>query len=248
MKTNLVGRRFGRLVVASEAESQNGCTRWNCVCDCGKETIVFYTNLIATNKKGMKSCGICPLVDLIGQRFSSLVVLTRSLSKKNRSRWVCQCDCGKTTVATAAALRSKHKKSCGCRFQLSLAPKNEITLCRSLWGTYKSLAKKRGFSFELSFEEFETLTKKNCFYCGVEPQQVLNPRRQSQLPYIYNGVDRRNNANGYILANAVPCCGKCNSFKSSHSVQDFLEHCERIINFQNSKKQTEMVCSAQLSE
>jgi hypothetical protein len=239
--TNLVGRRFGRLVAVSCAESINDCTRWNCVCDCGNEHVVFYTNLV---QQTTKSCGKCPLADLVGKRFHSLVVIKKSISKKNRSRWFCQCDCGKTTIATGAALRSGHKKSCGCRHQLGLLPKNETTLLRSLWSTYKSLAKKRGYEFALTWEEFELLTKGNCIYCGKEPYQVLNPRRRTQLPCTYNGVDRVDNAVGYITTNTVSCCGLCNFMKSNYTQEVFTEHCKVITDFQNSKKQAEMTCSS----
>lgn len=239
MKTNLVGRRFGRLIAVSCAESIKGATRWNCVCDCGNNHTVYYTHLLSGTTK---SCGKCPIVDLIGHRFHSLLVIDRVISKKNRSRWLCRCDCGKTTIATGTSLRNGHKKSCGCRYQLSFTHKDG-TLCRSLWGTYKSLAKKRGYDFSLDFETFQSLTKQNCFYCGKEPSQVLKPREYgTQEPYIYNGVDRVDNTKGYNVNNTVPCCGMCNSFKSNYSKEQFIEHCNNIYNFQNSKRQTEMIC------
>jgi hypothetical protein len=245
MKTNLVGRRFGRLVAISCEGTVNGSTRWKCMCDCGNEHILFYSNLVGGSTK---SCGKCPLDDLLGKRFSSLLVIKRSISKKNRARWICQCDCGKTIVVTGTSLRNGHCKSCGCRYQLGLIPKNETTLVRSLWGTYKSLAKKRGYSFSLSFEEFQILTKQTCFYCGKEPYQILKPKCYgSQNSYTYNGVDRVDNAKGYQTENTVACCGVCNSFKSNYSQTTFLEHCKLITEF-NSKKQAEMTCSAIKSE
>lgn len=178
--------------------------------------------------------------NLIGKRFGSLVVTESHTSRKNRTRWVCQCDCGKTTIATGASLRTGHKKSCGCRYQLSLLPKNETTLCRSLWSTYASLAKKRGYEFQLSAEQFADLTKKDCFYCGKVPQQVLEPRRRSQMPYVYNGIDRRDNTAGYVDSNVVACCKLCNSMKSAYLESMFLEHALQISDFQNSKKSAEM--------
>jgi hypothetical protein len=244
MKTNLVGRRFGRLVAVSLADSIKESTRWNCVCDCGNLHTVFYSNLL---NETTKSCGKCPLADLIGTRFHSLVVIKRSVSKKNRARWICQCDCGKITIATSTSLRNGHKKSCGCRYQLTLLPKNETTLCRSLWGTYKSLAKKRGYSFSLGYEDFSKLTKIDCFYCGKAPYQVLKPRRDCQLPYTYNGVDRVDNTKGYQPDNVVACCGMCNAFKSNYSQEQFINHCKLITEF-NSKKQAEMTCSVSDNE
>lgn len=55
---NMVGQRFGRLVVVAPADIDkraNGvCTGWKCVCDCGKEIIATRQNLISGDAK---SCG-----------------------------------------------------------------------------------------------------------------------------------------------------------------------------------------------
>jgi hypothetical protein len=34
---DLTGKRFGRLIAISKAESRNGKTYWLCKCDCGVE-------------------------------------------------------------------------------------------------------------------------------------------------------------------------------------------------------------------
>jgi hypothetical protein len=124
-------------------------------------------------------------------------------------------------------------------------PKNETTLVRSLWSTYASLARKRGYDYHLSFERFAELTKQNCFYCGVEPAQILKPRidRPRQAPYVYNGVDRKDNLQGYSESNAVACCGMCNAMKSSYTETMFLKHIAQITEYQNSKKSAEMTDS-----
>ena len=50
---NLVGKRFGRLIVISRNYSKNS-TAWNCLCDCGNTSISWSTSL----KGGQaKSCG-----------------------------------------------------------------------------------------------------------------------------------------------------------------------------------------------
>ena len=56
---NLIGKRFGRLIVESKAPvryrpSGNQVTRWNCRCDCGKETTVDAPEL---RKGATVSCG-----------------------------------------------------------------------------------------------------------------------------------------------------------------------------------------------
>ena len=54
-KNNLVGRRFGKLTVTSYAGKDNTGknSKWNCICDCGKESIVGRPTLI---KEEFKKC------------------------------------------------------------------------------------------------------------------------------------------------------------------------------------------------
>lgn len=53
--TDLVGKRFGRLVVLRRDFRRNGKWYWRCLCDCGAEKVVF-TNLL-TRTNGSRSCG-----------------------------------------------------------------------------------------------------------------------------------------------------------------------------------------------
>lgn len=54
-------------------------------------------------------------IDLTGQRFGRLTAMVLSgPSAAYGRRWSCQCDCGNTTVVTAASLRRGNTKSCGC--------------------------------------------------------------------------------------------------------------------------------------
>lgn len=57
------------------------------------------------------------LIDLTGQRFGHVTVLKRTpnpYKSQTGAAWMCECDCGKTFVATSANLRSGRYKSCGC--------------------------------------------------------------------------------------------------------------------------------------
>lgn len=52
---NLIGRKFNHLLVTERVEnSKTGQSRWRCLCDCGKMTIVSGGNL---KFGGVKSCG-----------------------------------------------------------------------------------------------------------------------------------------------------------------------------------------------
>lgn len=52
--------------------------------------------------------------DLTGKRFGRLVVVKYSHSK-NGAFWICQCDCGGTSVLRTAILNNGSSQSCGCR-------------------------------------------------------------------------------------------------------------------------------------
>lgn len=53
--------------------------------------------------------------DLTGQRFGHLVVQSFHASTGGNAKWLCLCDCGRTTVANSCQLGTKHTRSCGCR-------------------------------------------------------------------------------------------------------------------------------------
>ncbi len=55
-----------------------------------------------------------PAKDITGSRFGKLSVLRIADKKGGEYRWLCACDCGKTTVSFGSSLRGGQSKSCGC--------------------------------------------------------------------------------------------------------------------------------------
>jgi len=54
-------------------------------------------------------------LDLMGQKFNRLTVIgVAENSKAGKSRWVCRCDCGNTSIVTGSDLKNGHIRSCGC--------------------------------------------------------------------------------------------------------------------------------------
>ena len=125
---DLVGLRFGRLIVLSRAEDRRaGNPRWHVKCDCGNTRIVLGANL---RKGNTTSCGCYKLdqtsrrclIDLTGRQFGRLVVLSRATNNRYKgARWKTQCDCGKTAIVSGSDLRSGHTTSCGCLHRERLA-------------------------------------------------------------------------------------------------------------------------------
>jgi len=55
------------------------------------------------------------LIDLTGQRFGRLTVVSRAENdKRGSAKWLCLCDCGNTCVVFSGNLMRGHTKSCGC--------------------------------------------------------------------------------------------------------------------------------------
>ena len=68
-------------------------------------------------------------MDIIGQKFGYLTVLSRNGSKGKSSAWLCQCDCGNTCTILRHHLTDKHgTKSCGC-LKIKLM-RGEFTTCK----------------------------------------------------------------------------------------------------------------------
>jgi len=123
---DIVGKKFGSLLVLSRVKSPDNVinkksTYFECLCDCGKHTVVIGADLRGGHTK---SCGCLQhnkCNEMIGMKFGKLTVLEKSvppvhLSKKSKknSFFLCSCDCGKTKIIKAASLRSGRSLSCGC--------------------------------------------------------------------------------------------------------------------------------------
>lgn len=55
-----------------------------------------------------------PVIDLTGQRFGQLIVISRAENRGSRPHWNCNCDCGRTCVVRGSHLKGKETESCGC--------------------------------------------------------------------------------------------------------------------------------------
>ena len=84
--------------------------------------------------------------------------------------------------------------------------------------TYRKGAKKRGYTWKISQEQFLLLTSAYCCYCG---------KSDSAASYGM-GIDRWDNSRGYFADNVVPCCKDCNRAKSTRTPRDFVEGCRAI--------------------
>lgn len=134
---NLIGKRFGMLVVESQTEDYvtpkgNHHTQWLCKCDCGNYKKAIVNKLLSGS---VTHCGCqtgkniseANTENLIGQRFGKLVVIKRTGYRNNKDKrrrlWLCKCDCGNEIEVTGISLKSGKRKSCGCLNRLDIIGK-----------------------------------------------------------------------------------------------------------------------------
>jgi len=163
---------------------------------------------------------------LIGKVFGrGTVVKYIEQTKNGVSRWGLKCECGKYYECVRTNLIGGHTKSCGClsddvrRSRFSRPP--GINSFNALYNSYRIRGKEVG-GFDLTKEEFRSLTSSNCFYCGCVPKTSIQPFRANGA-YIFNGLDRVDSTVGYTKDNVVPCCTRCNFAKHRLTQTDFYK-------------------------
>lgn len=169
-------------------------------------------------------------------RFGNLIAI-KPLRTGGRHRgivWLWKCDCGKEIERVTSDIKRGHQRSCGCMKKEILSSLRKKLPGQSafniLFASYKQKADERNLVFELLEKEFITLTKQNCYYCGISPSQLFI-RPGMNGGYSYNGIDRVDNTKGYTLDNCVSCCKKCNRAKMIMSKKEFFEWIEQVYNY-----------------
>ena len=190
--------------------------------------------------------------DILGVRFGRLIVvryLGRTQNGVNTPLvWMCKCDCGKEKDAMQHHLTCGSVLSCGCLQQEISAAKLKHRILpvgeafvNSLFSRYRQQAKERRREFTLTKEQFEAEITKPCFYCGAKPvipvwaQNSTGWKGYSTWNGVVpcNGLDRVDNAVGYIRSNIVAACATCNMAKTDMQVQEFVDWARRLVEWQS---------------
>ena len=168
-------------------------------------------------------------IDETGNVYGRLTVLGPAPKRDASAIWECQCECGSLTNIRGFTLR-EGALSCGCLRRENFKPKTlahgEACRNRVIANTISN-AKRRGLAWELSIEQVTALLTKDCQYCGSPPGQVSRGRGHNG-EFIYNGLDRVDNALGYAPDNVVACCGVCNTAKSNMTMLEFSAWLRRV--------------------
>jgi hypothetical protein len=226
---DLTGQRFGALRAIRVVRSGKG-REWLCQCDCGNTRICRACDLRSGR---IQSCGCLQREDLTGQKIGRLTALRRTRGADGRTRYEVICECGSTLEVSPWAWKKGRVKSCGCLrthnplYEARPHLPDGIAVRNVVIRRYKTNAKQRGLSFALTAEQMANLFASPCHYCGAPPGTTTTVKGR-QGSFTYTGIDRLDNAEGYIPENVVPCCQECNYRKGAQSYEDFLGWVERV--------------------
>ena len=235
---DLTGNRYGRLVaIRNTGEKKRTSFVWECQCDCGN---IAYVPAGHLTNGGTQSCGCLHREtiqkDRRGQRFGRLLVLGDSGRRQHGSIvWECQCDCGTLAYVRSVSLIQGATRSCGCLQrevvgQHGKLPRGEAALRRIIC-EYKHGARDRNLTWELTDEQARQYFESPCHYCGALPhrssQSTWKGKTQLNGGFLYNGIDRVDNIQGYNESNCVACCRTCNRAKDTMGAEEFKEWIRR---------------------
>lgn len=171
--------------------------------------------------------------DISGKKKGRLTAIKFVERVDKKSLWLFKCDCGKEKVLIGSSVMRDKVKSCGCMV-VEHAHKNgqkftlpaDASYKNRIYRSYSRSAKVRLYGFDISKESFIALLSMRCYYCNLEPSNIIQEGNKEQ--FFYNGVDRKNNGVGYSEENCVACCGTCNKMKMNMNVEEFIQQVRSI--------------------
>lgn len=107
-------------------------------------------------------------IDITGNQYNRLKVVSRAATQNKRTFWNCLCECGKTAVVQGSYLKNGKTKSCGC-WQREVARATRLKHGRSDRAYTREMHVKRkyGMTIEHYNEMFEAQNGL-CVICGYK--------------------------------------------------------------------------------
>lgn len=154
-------------------------------------------------------------------------------------RVLVRCTCGRQKETLKYWVDKKVILSCGClrkkqlsEFPIGRRPEGHSYL-RHVYRYYKVNARRRPVKFQLTLAQFHQLIIQPCHYCGAPPVDGRNCstkklKRVFHGTIKHHGLDRVDNASGYVEGNVVPCCRQCNYAKGNMGKTEFLSWVSQV--------------------
>lgn len=187
--------------------------KWLVRCTCGKEK----SQKIGDILKAKKCRNYWLHSNLEGSKIGNITILKFAYKKKKLNFYYCLCDCGNKLIKSKVSMTNK-SRCFNC--SLNNRPKRVnkgIAAFRAYYRMYLTRTKREKIVFKINQSQFHFLTQQPCYYCGISRKNEMKIKGAES--YFFVGIDRVDNAKGYVIDNVVPCCHGCNRNKGSVSYE-----------------------------
>ena len=96
----------------------------------------------------------------------------------------------------------------------------------------KRSARVRNYEWSLEEQDTSGLLLSDCYYCGKPSVDGVK----------IHGLDRVDNSKGYHVDNVVSCCEQCNRAKHTHSREEFIDMCKRVVEKHSTYEKSNVEC------
>ena len=183
-------------------------------------------------------------IDLTGQKFGKLEVLSFHHVDNGSACWLCKCECGNEKAIIRADFLKKSATNCGCDtseilHRIHFKGFGEISL--SCFNFYKIGAVRRNLPFEITIEYIWDLFLKQNRLCALTGALLKFGSRRRKRPVEQTAsLDRIDSNKGYIEGNLWWIHKDINWLKNNWPLQEFLDLCAKITDFQRLNKKMEI--------
>jgi hypothetical protein len=215
-ETSALGKKLCRNYVRgcrAQLDAEYECVRCLACLEKDRERDKAKRSVVSTEiVDGRKQCSVCcgfkPLEDYIGinnQETKTCSHCRDDFRKQNEKR-------DKEHVRELDRKNSKKPERVAVKNEWNKANPEKVALKE---------VNKRNRNYEgcvnLTKEQFDTITKQPCYYCGIMQEKG------------FNGIDRMDSIKGYEIENCVSCCTECNMMKGAVDNITFVRRVEHIL-------------------
>jgi hypothetical protein len=179
--------------------------------------------------------------NLIGQKSGKLTVIEESKVRKRHDQayWICQCECGKTTILSTGVINSQRTLSCGCLRRRKAWNNTSVgELSGFYWSSVVCGARDRGIEVLITKEDawnkFLAQDRK-CSLSGIELRFIDHYRDDHKLQTA--SLDRIDSLKPYTLDNIQWVHKTVNKMKNTLDQDEFISWCHLISEKYNATKE-----------
>ncbi len=232
---DMVGRRFGKLLVLCKAETTlGGENAWVCQCACGSSTEIRGGCLRRGDSKSCGNIGCRGKFDdeMLGRKFGRLTVISRyDKLMGSEYGWLCRCECGSLLPVRGYSLRKGNTKTCGrgedgCR-RTEKSKNKPLGHLNSLLHGIRRRAKNRGIKLDIDLEHLWQLWVQQDTRCAITNFPMTTTKGKGHC-WSNASVDRIDSTGGYEIGNVQLLCFGINRMKSDYNAGSFVFYCHIV--------------------